>query len=499
MIGSFALFAAAFPIVTLALLSVTSRQRPLMRAIALVSGIASLVVVTALLIAVAQSGSASPSPIVNVPWIEMLGARLRLAIEPLGALMCWITAFSTILGVAASVREFSHKKEEGPGECFHYQLLFLIQAALYIFFTARDLLLLFIAYETVLIPMYLLILIWGGKNRVYASLKFVLFTLFGSLPMLLSIAALAVYSWQHLGYMTLDLDVLKTLSLSRSTSLWLFAGFALAFLVKVPLWPLHTWLPDAHTEAPTAGSIVLAGVLLKMGTYGLAAIAIPLFPSAARDAAPLLQSFAIVGIIFGALASLAQTDAKRLIAYSSVSHMAYVVLGLFAFNREAWLGAILQMAAHGVSTGALFYFVGAIYHRRHDRELDSFGGLATLSPGLTAWTAVAVFSSTALPGTAGFAAELLVLFGVFSAKPLLAILAVPAVILSAAYMLKFFRAIAFGKATPEFHSSWNGAGPDEIAAMALCALLLVFVGVAPWCAVYSWMAPAADLFLRGIP
>jgi NADH-quinone oxidoreductase subunit M len=498
-IESLSVFSAAFPVVTLVLLAFASRRRALMRAIAFVSGIASLAVVTGLLLVVARSGNAAPAPILDISWIEMLGARVKLSIEPLGALMCWITAFSTALAIASSAREFSRKKEEGPGECFHYQLLFLIQAALYVFFTARDLLLLFVSYETVLIPMYLLILVWGGKNRVYASLKFVLFTLFGSLPMLLAIAGLAVYSWQHLGHMTLDLDTLKTISFGRTTSLWLFAGFALAFLVKVPLWPLHTWLPDAHTEAPTAGSIVLAGVLLKMGTYGLAAVAIPLFPLAAREAAPLLQSLAVVGVIFGALASLAQTDAKRLIAYSSVSHMAFVVLGLFSFNREGWLGAILQMAAHGVSTGALFYFVGAIYHRRHDRELDSFGGLATLSPGLAGWTAVAVFSSTALPGTAGFAAELLVLFGVFSVKPLLAVLAIPAVILSAAYMLKFFRAIAFGKATSEFKMSWDGAGPDELAAMALSAFILVAVGIAPWCAVYSWMAPAVELFLRGMP
>ena len=218
----------------------------------------------------------------------------------------------------------------------------------------------------------------------------------------------------------------------------------------------------------------------------------------AMKARPILEVFALCGIILGALASLAQTDAKRLVAYSSVSHMGFVVLGLFSFTTEGWLGAVMQMMAHGVSTGALFYFVGALYRRRHDRELASFGGLSTLAPAMAGWSAIAVFSSTALPGTAGFAAELMILFGVFSGKPVLAALAGTAVILSAAYMLKFFKQIAFGEPTREFRDSWDGMKTDEILALAACGLILIVVGVAPWHTVYRWLDPGVAILLQAL-
>lgn len=426
------------------------------------------------------------------PWIKPLNAWFKLGLDPLGYSMIWVTALSTLMGVIASCREISANKKP----MLHFALLFLIQVALYGVFVARDLLLFFIAYETVLIPMYLLILLWGGKNRVYASLKFVLFTLFGSLPMLLSLVAVWHQTRQLAGVPVFDLDLLKGMAWDPTLGLWVFLGFALAFLVKLPLWPLHTWLPDAHTEAPTAGSIVLAGALLKMGTYGLAVIAIPLFPAAAREAAPVMEILALFGIILGAFASFAQTDAKRLIAYSSVSHMAFIVLGLFSFTREAWLGSFMQMIAHGISTGVLFYFVGAIYRRRHDRELASFGGLATLAPNMAGWTAVAVFSSTALPGTAGFAAEIMILFGVFRHKPVLAAIAAVAVVLSAAYMLKFFKAIAFGNPTDDFARLWDRERVEEIGVLAAAAIMLVAIGVAPWDLVYAWLDPAIGELLK---
>ncbi|RMH59562.1 MAG: NADH-quinone oxidoreductase subunit M [Candidatus Hydrogenedentota bacterium] len=493
------------PAVTLLLLGFFHRRGEAAKRVSVVSAALSLIAVTALGLHVPQNGM---TVLIDANWIPALGARWKMVLTAPGYLMLWVTAFSTLLAVAASVREIS--AEKGPACALHFAALFLIQTALYGVFTARDLLLFFLSYETVLIPMYLLILIWGGRKRRYAALKFLLFTIFGSLPLFVSIMILGVVSARVYGNMVFDLDILiklrpdllattlKIFSLPVTLKGLLFAGFLLAFLVKIPLWPLHTWLPDAHTEAPTAGSIVLAGVLLKMGTYGLAVIALPLFPSLAREWAPFFSVLAVCGILFGALASYAQDDAKRLVAYSSVSHMGFVVLGLFSFTVEGYLGAFLQMAAHGVATGVLFYFVGALYRRRHERKLTSFGDLATIEPALTGWAGVAAFASAALPGTAGFAAEILIFFGVFSTRPLLAFLVAPAVILSASYMLKFFRFVAFEEADPEFRRRWDGILPEELFFVALCAILLVVVGVAPHGTVYSWIRPAIEGLLGGL-
>ncbi len=511
MTGDLARLVLLIPILTIVALLFLKGRAEIAKALSLVSGIASLVVVTFLGFQIEPACIT----VAHRSWIPAFGVQFHLGLDPVGFAMLWITAFSTLLGVAASIREMNPKSQGATRVVFHFILLFVIQGALYGVFMARDLVLFFIAYEIVLIPMYLLILLWGGKKRVYASFKFLLFTMFGSLPMLMAIAYIGYFTAYKTGMPVFDMDQVRAMGLESWTaeillkfpffehvavkvSSMLFAGFALAFLVKIPLWPLHTWLPDAHTEAPTAGSIVLAGVLLKMGAYGLAAVAIPLFPATAMKARPILEVFALCGIILGALASLAQTDAKRLVAYSSVSHMGFVVLGLFSFTTEGWLGAVMQMMAHGVSTGALFYFVGALYRRRHDRELASFGGLSTLAPAMAGWSAIAVFSSTALPGTAGFAAELMILFGVFSGKPVLAALAGTAVILSAAYMLKFFKQIAFGEPTREFRDSWDGMKTDEILALAACGLILIVVGVAPWHTVYRWLDPGVAILLQAL-
>ena len=470
------------------------------KAVAVVSGLLSLLVATFMGLCITPDIQL----IINREWIPTFNIHFALGIGPVGYLMIWVAAFSTFVGTMAAMRDLTDAYSLRSIK-LHFACLLLIQEALYVVFAARDLVLFFIAYETVLIPMYLLILVWGGKNRVYASMKFVLFTLFGSLPMLLGIAVIAVNTISRMGEPVFDLTALSIMGFHQPMTFlivnyqldnMLFVCFALAFLVKIPLWPLHTWLPDAHTEAPASGSIILAGALLKMGTYGLIAVGIPLFPAAARLAAPLIQVLACCGIIFGGMAAFAQTDGKRLIAYSSVSHMGFVVLGLFVFTVEGYLGAIMQMAAHGVATGALFYFVGAIYRRRHDRQLTSFGGLATMSPGFAAWAAIAAFASMALPGTAGFAAEVMVFYGAFITKPILVVLAIPAVIFSAAYMLKFLKAILFVDADPEFEKSWDGAHPDELGVLVFCGVVLITVGLFPYCMVYSWLEPALGALMK---
>lgn len=488
----------------LAMVILGARRADTVRLVAALSAIASFIV------SICLGFTISPDVMIltSQEWIPGLGVRFVLGIEPIGYLMIWVTAFSVLLGVAAALRDM-----EGAGssnQAAHFACIFIIQIALYLVFIARDLLLFFVAYESVLIPMYLMILKWGGRNRVHASIKFVVFTLFGSLPMLLSIAVIGVRSIKAFGHLTFEFDKVAGLGLTMGfhdwqisgvtvpfpdTGLLVFLGFALAFLVKTPLWPLHTWLPDAHTEAPTSGSIILAGVLLKMGTYGLAVIAIPLFPEAARVTAPLLQILAVCGIVFGALGAFAQTDAKRLVAYSSVSHMGFVVLGLFCLTAEGYLGSVMQMAAHGVATGAMFYFIGALYRRRHDRALTSFGGLATSSPGFAVWAAITIFASMALPGTAGFAAEVMILFGAMIHKPFLVLLAAPAVVCSAAYMLKFAKAVLFSDSDPEFARFWKGPHGEEMAILVASALILIAAGVAPHGVVYARISSSVATLL----
>lgn len=502
-----ALTLCLLPIIGSLAIVVFRRNKQLVRGAAILTGALGLLTACGLGFLLQGTGEV----LMQRSWISALNAQIKFGLEPIGYLMIWVTAFSTLLAVLASARELTGGKKE-DGLAWHFVLIFAIQLSLYGVFLARDLLLFVICYETVLIPMYLLILLWGGKNREYASLKFLMFTFVGSLPMLFSVVAIGIQLAVTPGLpQTFDLELLASPEFSyalRGTMTFLggafplapmlFAGFVIAFFVKIPLWPLHTWLPDAHTEAPTAGSIVLAGVLLKMGTYGLAVVAIPLFPEVARQSATFIQILAIFGIIFGALAAWAQTDAKRLIAYSSVSHMGFVVLGLFSFTVEGYLGAILQMAAHGVATGVLFYFIGALYRRRHDRELSSFGGLATLSPKLAVWAAVACFASTALPGTAGFAAEIMILFGVFKVQPIMAVLAAPAVIFSAAYILKFMKGIVFNDVDPEFKRLWDKEKPDEVSVLVVCGLILIVVGVAPHATVYAWIKPAVLSLVGGL-
>src|SRR5207237_570608 len=324
--------------------------------------------------------------------------------------------------------------------------LLVLETAMLGTLAALDLVLFYVFWEAMLIPMYLLIGMWGSERRIYAAVKFFLFTFIGSVLMLLAI----FWLWSNSGRKSFDYaDLLNAGVVDVSTQRWLYLAFALAFAIKVPIWPLHTWLPDAHTEAPAAGSIILAGVMLKMGTFGFIRYAMPLFPQAALAFAPAIAVLGVIGIVYGSLMCMAQTDLKRLIAYSSVAHLGFVMLGLSALTPESVSGAVLQMVNHGISTGALFLMVGYLYERTHTRDLSAYGGLATVAPAVAATFLVITLPSLALPGTNGFVGEFLVLIGTFSSRVLagavpLAVIGASGVILGAVYMLWVYQRVFFG-------------------------------------------------------
>jgi NADH-quinone oxidoreductase subunit M len=364
-------------------------------------------------------------------------------------------------------------------------LIMALQTGMIGALVAVDLVFFYVFWEAMLIPMYFIIGIWGGARRIYATTKFILYTVVGSLLMLAAAIALYLNYYRQTGIYSTSLLDLYSVSLDPRTQMWMFAAFALAFAIKVPMWPFHTWLPDAHVEAPTAGSVILAGVLLKMGTYGFLRFAIPLFPLALQTFAPVLIFLGIVGIIYGALTAWVQKDAKKLVAYSSVSHLGFVVIGSVAIladgtlSSEGLTGALYQMINHGVSTGALFLLVGVIYERRHTRMLADFGGLASVMPWFAVMLIVATLGSVGLPGTGGFVGEFLILLGTFQASPLAGVLAATGVLLGAIYMLTLCRQILFGPVKHEENKSLKDLTPIEFAYLAPLAILVIVMGIFP--------------------
>lgn len=406
-------------------------------------------------------------------WIEYPAIRYHVGVD---GLSLWLIILSTLLTPICVLVSWKHIEDRVKE--FHVFLLFLLFGVIGVF-AALDLFLFFVFWEVSLVPMYFLIGIWGHDRRIYAAVKFFLYTMAGSALMLA--ALIWIYNRAGTFDLPLLLDMLRTgqLAFTASEGFWLFLAFFIAFAIKVPLFPLHTWLPDAHGEAPTAGSVMLASVLLKLGTYGLVRISLPLFPAPARDNAPWIIALAIAGIIYGALVAMAQPNMKRLVAYSSVSHLGFVVLGIFTFTQVGLDGAVYQMLNHGISTGALFILVGLLYERRHSLEIAEYGGVGTVAPWLSTAFVITSLASVGLPLLNNFVGEFLVLLGAAQARFLYAALAGTGVILSAVYMLWLVQRVFYGPTPEPVRHHVTDMNPREWALVLPLIVMMVWMGVGP--------------------
>jgi NADH-quinone oxidoreductase subunit M len=406
-------------------------------------------------------------------WLPDLGIGYYVGIDGISLLLVLLTAFLTPL-VLYGAEDSIHQRLKG-----YLISVLLLEAAMLGTLVALDVILFYVFWELMLVPMFLIIGIWGGGRRVYAAIKFVLFTMVGSLPMLVALIYLGVAHAAETGSMSFALTDLYGLSLPRQAELWCCAAIMLAFAIKVPMWPLHTWLPDAHVEAPTGGSVILAGVLLKMGTYGFVRLVMPLFPAVLPSFMPWIGGLAVVGIIYGALVAMVQPDLKKLVAYSSVSHLGFVMLGLASMNAVGVSGAVYQMLNHGLSTGALFLLVGMIYERRHTRDIAAFGGLWKKLPVFACCFLIITLSSIGLPGLNGFVGEFLILLGGFRRYPWLTAGAASGVVLGAVYMLWMYQRVMFGPLDKIENRVLEDLRPSELVVLIPMIALIVIMGVYP--------------------
>src|SRR5437763_6035198 len=432
--------------------------------------------------------------VLDVPWISFWGIRYTVGVDGISLFMVLLTTFLVPLSVLGSYAYIT-TRERG-----FYALLLVLTSGMIGVFVSLDLFLFYVMWEVMLIPMYFIIGVWGGERRLYAAIKFFIYTFFGSLLMLVAILVLVsqvghqtgVYSFSY-AYLTAHLGGLG------SAAFWLFGAFFLAFAIKVPMYPFHTWLPDAHLEAPTAGSVILAGVLLKMGTYGFLRFALPLFPAVALH--PAIQAavvtLALIGIVYGGLVAMVQPDFKKLIAYSSVAHLGFVMLGIWALTLQSVQGALLVMINHGISTGALFFLAGMLYERRHSRLIDAFGGIAKVVPLLAAALTIVSLSSIGLPATNGFVGEFLVLVGAFRTYPRAAIVAAAGVIVAAMYLLPALQRIIYNPLDNPENEKLPDLSPREIAVLVPLLACIVWIGVYP-APILRRMEPAAINLIQSV-
>jgi len=406
-------------------------------------------------------------------WIPAFGIDYRLGIDGISLFMVLLTTFLTPIIILASWKGIT-KNVKG----FMISML-ILESGIIGVFVSLDLFLFYVFWEVMLIPMYFIIGIWGGENRIYAAIKFFIYTIVGSLFMLVAILVLYFYHGGLTGNYTFNLLEIQKIAIPLGYQTWLFLAFGLSFAIKVPIFPFHTWLPDAHVEAPTGGSVILAGVLLKMGAYGFLRFCLPLFPHAVEKFTPLIFVLAVISIIYGALVAMVQPDLKKLVAYSSVSHLGFVMLGIFALNNQGVQGGLIQMVNHGLSTGGLFLIVGMIYERRHTRMISDFGGLAKNMPILTTFFMIMTLSSIGLPGLNGFIGEYLILLGTFLNNKIYAVLGATGVILAAVYMLLMFQRVMFGKLDKEENKKLKDLSGREIALLVPIVAFIIFIGVYP--------------------
>jgi NADH-quinone oxidoreductase subunit M len=413
---------------------------------------------------------------IDMAWIPTWGVRFTLGVDGIALMMVLLTTFIMPLSVLGSWTSIRTKVRS------YYALLLILTTGMLGVFLARDLFLFYVMWEVMLVPMYFIIGIWGGERRIYASLKFFIYTMLPSLLMLVAIIYLGLHVRTAMGTPDFSYDHLLAVSnIPQHTVLWLFAAFFLAFAVKVPMFPFHTWLPDAHVEAPTAGSVILAGIMLKMGTFGFLRFALPLFPGAAMN--PTIRMtilvLAVIGIVYGALVAMVQPDFKKLVAYSSVSHLGFVMLGIFALTLQSVQGALMVMINHGISTGALFLLVGMIYERRHSRLIESYGGIARVVPLFAAILTFVSLSSIGLPGTNGFVGEFLVLIGSFETYPILTVIAATGVIFAAAYLLWALQRILFNPLDKAENAHLPDLNKRELAMLVPIVAAIIWLGIYP--------------------